>query len=64
MMLGVPYKPWEAENAVELAKKQAKEIADEVASQDANYAGLEDKQIIALVAYLQRLGVDIKKEEK
>lgn len=64
MMLGVPYKPWEAENAVELAKKQAKEIADEVASQDANYQGLEDKQIIALVAYLQRLGVDIKKEEK
>ncbi len=64
MMLGVPYTPAQAEGAVEAAKAQAKSIAEEVASQDPAYAGLEDKKIIALVAYLQRLGVDIKKEQK
>ncbi len=66
MMLGVPYTPAQADNALQSAQDQAKAIADEVAAQGGPQ-GLENKQIVALVAYLQRLGVDIKKtatEEK
>ena len=60
--LGTPYQITDADNAVELAQAQAKEIAAEVQSQGGEkYANLEGKQIVALVAYLQRLGVDIKK---
>jgi cytochrome c oxidase cbb3-type subunit I/II len=59
-MLGVPY--GEAVNrAEELARVQAKEIAQAIAQQGGP-SGLETKQIVALVAYLQRLGTDIKKE--
>jgi cytochrome c oxidase cbb3-type subunit I/II len=57
-MLGVPY--GEAVKVAEpLARLQAKEIADEIVKQGGP-AGLEDKQIIPMVAYLQRLGTDIK----
>lgn len=61
MMLGTPYTPEEAENAVALARAQAKEISEEIIATGGE-AGLEDKEIIALIAYLQRLGIDIKKE--
>jgi cytochrome c oxidase cbb3-type subunit I/II len=58
-MLGVPYgesvKRAEAE-----AREQAKAIAAAVVAQGGP-AGLEDKEITALVAYLQRLGTDLKK---
>lgn len=60
-MLGVPYgevvKPGHAEA---LAKAQAKQISDELIQQG-GYEGLEGKKVIALVAYLQRLGTDITK---
>jgi cytochrome c oxidase cbb3-type subunit I/II len=57
-MLGVPY--GEAlERAPELARAQAKAIADGVVAQGGPQ-GLEDKEITALVAYLQRLGKDIR----
>ena len=58
MMLRVPYTPAEAEAAVETARAQAARIGEEIVAQGGP-AGLEDKQIVALVAYLQRLGTDI-----
>lgn len=57
--LGVPYTEEEIQNAVSLAQAQALEIATEVASQGGP-AGLENREIVALVAYLQRLGTDIR----
>jgi cytochrome c oxidase cbb3-type subunit I/II len=60
-MLGVPYgeavKPGKA---VEMAKKQAGEIAEALVKQG-GYAAMGDKKVIALVAYLQRIGTDISK---
>ncbi len=57
--LGVPYQPAEVARAADLAREQAVAIARDVAQQG-GAAGLEDKEIVALVAYLQRLGTDIK----
>ena len=57
-MLGVPY--GDAVNrAPEMARQQAAQIAQEIEAQGGP-AGLSDKQIIAMVAYMQRLGQDIK----
>jgi cytochrome c oxidase cbb3-type subunit I/II len=62
-MLGVPYgEIVTAKNAGQLAREQAKTIAEGIAA-EGGPAGLEDKEITALVAYLQRLGTDIKKSE-
>ncbi len=59
-MLGVPYGDAVTQKkAAEMAKAQAKEMAAGIAAQGGP-AGLEDKEITALVAYLQRLGQDIK----
>ncbi|MBI5627663.1 MAG: cytochrome-c oxidase, cbb3-type subunit II, partial [Candidatus Rokubacteria bacterium] len=57
--LGVPYRPEEVARAADLAREQAGVIARDVVQQGGP-AGLGDKQIVALVAYLQRLGTDIK----
>jgi cytochrome c oxidase cbb3-type subunit I/II len=58
-MIGVPYgeavKPG---RAAALAHEQAKKISTELVLQG-GYPNLEEKQIIALVAYLQRIGTDI-----
>ena len=62
MMLGVPYTNEEALNAVALAEEQAAQIAAELAEQAPEFANLDDRAIIALVAYLQRLGTDISAE--
>jgi cytochrome c oxidase cbb3-type subunit I/II len=59
-MLGVPYGKALTE-AEPMARAQAREIAAEIVRQGGPQR-LEDKQIIALVAYLQRLGTDIKKQ--
>ena len=57
-MLGVPY--GEAlTHAEAMAHAQAAEIAKEIEAQGGP-KGMERKQIIAMVAYLQRLGTDIK----
>ncbi len=53
--LGVPYTDDEIANAATLAQEQARAIAADVASQGGP-AGLEDKEIVAMVAYLQSLG--------
>ena len=60
-MLGVPY--GEAINSAQaMAEAQANEIADEIIAQGG--PDLHGKDIVALIAYLQRLGTDISKEPK
>lgn len=56
--LGVPYGSNMESDAIADAQDQAREIATEVASQGGP-SGLENKEIVALVAYLQRLGADL-----
>lgn len=53
--LGVPYSQYEIDNAEDAAKRQASTIALALAQQGAP-AGLEEKEIVALIAYLQSLG--------
>jgi cytochrome c oxidase cbb3-type subunit I/II len=57
--LGVPYTRDAAANAAALAKKQGQQIAGEIVQQGGP-AGLEATKVVALIAYLQRLGTDIK----
>lgn len=54
--LGVPYSDSAVASAELDAKAEAKIIADELAAAGGVPAGIEDKQIVALIAYLQRLG--------
>ncbi len=58
--IGVPY-PYDFEfDAVDSAKAQAKTVAADLAT--SGMKGIDaNKEIIALIAYLQRLGTDIKK---
>jgi cytochrome c oxidase cbb3-type subunit I/II len=58
-MLGVPYGKAVLQ-AESMARTQASQISTEIKAQGGP-AGLEQKKIIALIAYLQRLGTDIKK---
>ena len=58
-MLGVPYGADAIADAPGLAKQQAKSIAAKLAS-EGGPAALDQKEVIALIAYLQRLGTDIK----
>ena len=53
--LGVPYDENTVANADIIAQKQATELSASLVSQGAP-AGLDKKQIIALIAYLQALG--------
>jgi cytochrome c oxidase cbb3-type subunit I/II len=55
--LGVPYKD-EVDNGESLARKQADDIAKAIADQKGP-ADLKDKKVIALIAYLQRMGTDL-----
>jgi len=57
--LGVPYPRDTAANAAALAKTQGQQIAGEIVQQGGP-AGLEETKMVALIAYLQRLGTDIK----
>ncbi|HRO07601.1 MAG TPA: cytochrome-c oxidase, cbb3-type subunit I [Saprospiraceae bacterium] len=58
--LGTPYPDGYAEKAVEDLKNQAKKIASNLAKDKIKQDNLENKEIIAVIAYLQRLGTDIK----
>jgi cytochrome c oxidase cbb3-type subunit I/II len=64
IMLGVPYGDVVKKDASKLALVQAKQIAIEIAKKDPKYKGLEKKEIVALIAYLQRLGTDIFNKDK
>ena len=65
--LGVPYSQFELDKAVYLLQNQAKEVENNL-RQDPEYvknygnANIENKEIVALIAYLQRLGTDINAE--
>lgn len=54
--LGVPYDEDTAARADQIAEEQASKITAELISQGAPAQGLEKKEIIALIAYLQALG--------
>jgi len=58
-MLGTPYTEDEEANAVAIARAQAREVAAELERDGA--PGFENREVVALIAYLQRLGTDIKK---
>jgi cytochrome c oxidase cbb3-type subunit I/II len=58
-MLGVPYGD-AIRRAEPMAREQARAVAGELAAQGGP-SGLEGKKIVALIAYLQRLGTDIRK---
>jgi cytochrome c oxidase cbb3-type subunit I/II len=59
--LGVPYTDSEVETAEHRMREQAKALTLELIGQGASgNDGLENKEIIAMIAYLQRLGTDIK----
>lgn len=69
--LGVPYEEGFDQKAIEMAQLQAKAISENLLKDDLvkydmaerNIETLEDKEIVALIAYLQRLGTDIKVKE-
>jgi cytochrome c oxidase cbb3-type subunit I/II len=56
--LGVPYTKEQHDSAADLARAQAQDVADKIAQQGGP-KGLEDKQVVALIAYVQRLGTDL-----
>lgn len=60
--LGVPYSPQEVSSSVTSAQAQAKIIADGLV-QSGVPAKIVDKEIVALIAYIQRIGVDFTKAQ-
>ena len=58
--LGVPYDDATIRDAESLAKKQAAEVAKLVKAENGP-DGVENKKVVALIAYLMRLGTDIDK---
>jgi cytochrome c oxidase cbb3-type subunit I/II len=56
--LGVPYSDSLLKDCRAIAQAQAKSIAEDLAKE--GVTGMEDKEVTALIAYLQRLGTDIK----
>ena len=57
--LGVPYTPQEVDQGEAGLREQAGRIAADLAA--AGVQGTERKEIVALIAYLQRLGTDIRR---
>jgi cytochrome c oxidase cbb3-type subunit I/II len=60
--LGVPYTDADIDGGIASATEQAAAIAEEVVAQGGP-EDLADKEIVALIAYLQRLGTDINRPE-
>jgi cytochrome c oxidase cbb3-type subunit I/II len=58
--VGVPYSLDEVNNAADLARAEARQISEGLKTQGVP-AGYEDREIVALISYLQRLGADFKK---
>lgn len=61
--LGVPYEKGYEKKAVEDLVQQSKEIADNLANDPQPIKVSPKKEVIALIAYIQRLGVDISKNK-
>jgi cytochrome c oxidase cbb3-type subunit I/II len=59
--LGTPYDDSYVKNANKYLAKQASEVAANLQADGVKIPDLEKKEIVALIAYLQRLGTDIKK---
>jgi cytochrome c oxidase cbb3-type subunit I/II len=57
--LGTPYPEGFEEEAVADLKRQAALVAESLRKDGIQQESLEQKEIIALIAYLQRLGTDI-----
>ena len=71
--IGVPYEDGLEEKAEEMAMEQAKGIANNIitdlfklegAKKEAAVNNLSKKEVVAIIAYLQRLGTDIKVKER
>lgn len=66
--LGVPYTQFEVDKALYLLRNQASEIMINL-NQDPEFkkaygdSNIQDKEIVAMIAYLQRLGTDIKADK-
>jgi cytochrome c oxidase cbb3-type subunit I/II len=60
--VGVPYEPGYENTANDDLMKQAEVIGADLRKQGIDVTN--DKEIIALIAYLQRLGTDIKQQNK
>lgn len=60
--LGVPYSDAEINNALADAEAQAQAIVKDLAANDVEVE--PNKEIVAMIAYLQRMGTDIKAEPK
>ncbi len=58
--LGTPYPEGHEDQVFSEAEKQAKQIAGRLKTDGIEMEDLEKKEIIAMIAYLQRLGTDIK----
>ncbi|MBL7794438.1 MAG: cytochrome-c oxidase, cbb3-type subunit I [Saprospiraceae bacterium] len=58
--LGTPYEEGYEQIALDDLRAQAKKIAANLAKDGIKPEGVENKEIIAMIAYLQRLGTDIK----
>lgn len=61
--MNTPYPDGYADKAVDDLKAQAKLVAESLAKDKITQEGVENKEIVALIAYLQRLGTDIKVKE-
>lgn len=55
--LGVPYSDADIESGIEKARAEAKVISEDLIKQGVP-AEIEDKELISLIAYLQRIGID------
>lgn len=60
--LNTPYPEGYADQAVADLEEQAREVAADLRAEGVEQENLEKKEIVALIAYLQRLGTDIKPE--
>ena len=62
-MLNTPYPEGYENDALADLEVQAKDIADRLRADGIDQENLEDKEIVAMIAYLQRLGTDIGKNQ-
>lgn len=63
-ILGTPYPKGFEHKAIEDARAQAERVAASLNSQGVKDEGLANTEMVAMIAYLQRLGTDIKVEKR